>query len=312
MPTDKLTLLQAKAEEKAAFIDSQLAKLEKLLDKLGPLLNQQIVDDFLSQLSIENGQVLTDIQNLRTTALIEAAYETFLQQEGFKVVAQMIPDLYELTGLNLDYFTDLEGMKVNGTDIEKIVNERLGLNDKGELKKKGFMKGLLDDPTVKNDIKQFALDKVMGGTGYEDLRSGLKEKIEGSPDKMGSFKQHYRNTAYDTYAKIDRLNGKLWADKLDLKYFIYAGTKRKASRHFCISKKGKVFSTDEADKWKDEIGITIINNKGKRVPAGPIVTGEDVATYNPLIDCGGYGCVDDIMYISEEIAFARRPDLNKK
>jgi hypothetical protein len=309
MPNQKK--LQELAELKSQFIDDQLIKFEKLLDRLGPLLNKYIIDEFISKLSVEKGFILSNVQNQRLTALVNQAYETFMINRGYRIMTTMIEDMYALSGYHSDYFNELQGMAVNNDSIKKIVYERLGLNEKGELKKDGFMKGLFDNPSIKNDIRDFALEKVTNGTGFEDLRTGMKDLILGQGDKMGAFKQFYRNTAYDTYAKIDRLNGKLYRDKLGLKYFIYAGTRRKTSRHFCIKRKGKVFSEEEALKWKDLIGTYETDDSGKKVPAGPIVSGEDVATYNPFIDCGGYGCVDDIMWISEEIAFVRRPDLKK-
>ena len=171
------------------------------------------------------------------------------------------------------------------------------------------MQGLLDDVSVRNEIKKFTYQKMIGGTGYEDLRKGLKTLIQGSPEKMGAFEKFHRNFAYDTYVQVDRFNGVLYAEKLGLKYFIYQGTRRDASRYFCIHRKGRVFTTDEAEEWHKLIGTTVEVN-GKRVQAGPIVP--DPASYNPLVDMGGYGCVDTVAYISEEVAFAMRPELKGK
>lgn len=311
-PQEEFRKLRKKASAKTKFVDDQLAKIEKLLDKLGPLLTKQVFNDFMKQLDVQDGIVLNTEQNIRKIALLEKAYDTFMEQQGYKVITKMVADMYSLSGLNLEYFEQLKGSKIQAGRIQRVVFERLGLNEKGELKRNGFMKGLLDDPTVKNNIKKFALDKVIGGTGYEDMRSGLQDLVAGNSDKMGQFKQFYRNAAYDTYARIDALNGKLYGDKLNLKYFIYAGTRRKASRHFCIKRKGQVFSREEAMEWKNLIGTKTTNDDGKRVPAGPIVSGEDVATYNPFVDRGGYGCVDDVMWISDEVAFAKRPDLRPK
>lgn len=310
-PLELLKLLTATAQERADFIDAQLLKMEQLLKKLGGGLAKKIIDEFLNQLDTENGIILSTEQNMRKTALAERAYKEFIATQGRKIAVAFIEDIYAISGLHEKYFAQLIGMKIDTDDIKTIIEGRLGINEKGELKREGFMHGLMDQAEVQRTIVDFTIDKTIGGTGYEDLRTGLKELIEGDEDKMGKFGQFYRNAAYDTYAKIDALNGKLYADKLDLRYFIYAGTRRKASRHFCIHKKGKVFSDQEALKWKDEIGTYTVNEKGKRVPAGPIVITEDIPTYNPFVDRGGYGCVDDIMWISEEIAFARRPDLRK-
>ncbi len=311
-PQQQLRQILKEANAKSKFIDKQLARLEKLMDKLGPLLTKNVFQEFLRDLEVKDGMVLSTEQNIRKVQLIDKAYQTFMEQQGYKLITKMVEDMYSLSGLNLDLYEKLKGDKIQAGRIQRVVYERLGLNEKGELKRNGFMKGLLDDPAVKNNIKRFALDKVMGGAGYEDLRNGLQDVIQGSPDKMGSFKQFYRNAAYDTYARIDALNGKLYGDKLGLNYFIYAGTRRKTSRHFCVERKGKVFSREEAMQWKDLIGTKTTDAKGKKVPAGPIVSGEDVATYNPFVDRGGYGCVDDILWISDEIAFAKRPDLRPK
>lgn len=310
-PKKKFELLRATAEEKSKFIDDRLEKLEELLDKYGSVLSKEIIDELLRELGVENGLILSDIQNQRKSQLVIKAYEAFMEKQGYKIITTMVADLYQLSGLNLDYFSKLQGVMINADDIQNMVNYRLGIIEGGGLKRQGFMKGLLDDMTVRNEIRDFVLEKITAGTGFEDLRKSLRILIAGEDGKMGKFKQFYRNTAYDTYARIDALNGKLFADKLNLKYFIYAGTRRKASRYFCINRKGKVFSRDEAMKWKDLIGTKTRNDKGKQVPAGPIVSVEDVDTYNPFVDRGGFGCVDDIMWISEEIAFMRRPDLKK-
>jgi len=308
-PKKELKRLRKNAQDKADYVDGQLAKLEKLLDKLGPLLTKEVFDEFLKTLDVENGQVLTNEQNLRKINLLEKAYNTFMEQQGYKVITMMLTDLDGITGKNLEYFEKLAGSKLKPAAIKRIVNERLGLNAKGELKRVGFMKGLLDDTTVKNQIKKFATDRVINGAGFDDFRTGLQTLIAGDSGKMGAFKQFYRNAAYDTYTRIDALNSKLHADKLKLEHFMYAGTRRKASRHFCLKRKGKVFTRAEAEEWKDLIGTYTTDDDGKRVPAGPIVSEEDKPTYNPLIDRGGYGCVDDIMWVSKEVAYARRPEL---
>lgn len=315
-PLKKLAAIRAKAEKRTSFIDKQLDDLEKIIEKMGNLLNKKIVEEFLNELEVKDGTIVSSAQNQRKIALIEKAYQTFVEQQSYKIINRMIEDIYEFSGMHVDYFQELTGSKLDPKAISSIIDARLGLNEKGELKRDGFMKGLLDDPTVKKDIINYANEKVLGGTGYEDLRKGFRDLIEGDQERMGAFKQFYRNAAYDTYTRTDALNAKLWADKLKVnKYFIYAGTRRKASRQFCIERKGKVFTAEEALEWKNLFGkrktITDENGKTKSVSIAPQVLPEDQATYNPFIDRGGYGCVDDIMWISEEIAFAKRPDLKK-
>lgn len=313
---EQLRLLRKLAQEKADFIDEAILKLLDTLDRISPKLADLISKEILNNLDIRDGIVTTTLNNQNKIASIEKLIKDFMAKEGVKVISTMANDLMKISSLNEKYFTKLQGEKIDGTKIEKIILNRLGMDDEGNLKRNGFMKGLFDFEQPKRDIINFAMEKTTNGTGFEDLRSGLKELIVGNENKMGKFKQFYRNAAYDTYVKIDAANGKLYADKLSLNYFIYAGSRRKTSRHFCIERKGKVFSREETDTWKDLIGTTTVDDKGKVVPAGPILVAEDAATYNPFIDRGGYACVDDIMWVGDEVAFSMRPELrnlnNKK
>ncbi len=292
-------------QDKAEMIGKLLDDFDELITRHGARLTRQLIEEFLDKLSTEDGQVLTSEQNMRKTALIDRAWATFQGTFGKEIITDFLSGMQDINDANLLYYRALSDANIRPGDIRGIINARLGIDDKGNLVKDGYMKGLLDDVSVRNRIKQFTYQKIIGGTGFEDLRRGLRTLIEGTPQTMGAFKQFYRNFSYDTYVQVDRLNGALYAEKLGLKYFIYQGTRREGSRYFCLQRKGKVFTTEEAQGWGSLIGTTTVVN-GKRVPAGPIAEKD---TYNPLTDLGGYGCVDIASYISKEVAFAMRPDL---
>ncbi len=107
---------------------------------------------------------------------------------------------------------------------------------------------------------------------------------------------NFNTFAYDTYAAVDRTAQKLWAGKLGLKAFIYAGGKIKTSRLFCIHNNGKVFTTDEAKEWESMIG----EDDGPMWSEG---------TYEPLRDMGGHRCRHSPNFISNREAISRRPEL---
>ena len=310
-PHQILKQLLELAERKTGYIDDHLLALEKLLDKLSPKLADAIAAEVLSNLDVKDGVIQPTISNQNKVLAIDSVFNSFMKDEGLKVMTVIANDLMKISSLNEKYFKELSGEKIDNKKINDVILNRLGMKEDGTLKRDGFMKGLFENAETKKAITDFAMEKVTNGTGFEDLRTGLKELITGDDKKMGKFKQYYRNAAYDTYVKIDALNGKLYGDKLGLNYFIYAGTRRKTSRHFCIERKGKVFSREEAEKWHELIGAVTVSNKGKVVPAGPILLTEDATTYNPFIDRGGYGCVDDIMWIGDEVAFSMRPELRE-
>lgn len=311
-PKELLKKLRAIAQEKADLTDAQLAKLDSLLDNLSEELATDVIKEYLNELDVKDGLIEVSVPNQNKITLIEKAYVNFIQNKGYRVVAAMMEDMQKISEMNQRYFDTLAATKVDSGKINNIVDNRLGINAAGELKRQGFMKGLLDSAEVRKDITEFAMEKVSNGTGYEDMRKGLRDLIQGDEKRMGKFKQFYRNYAYDLYARVDAMQANLYGEKLELNYFIYAGTRRKTSRHFCIQRKGKVFSRADAAEWKDLIGTYVMGEDGKQVPAGPIVVAEDIETYNPFVDRGGYGCVDDIMWIGDDVAFSMEPDLKNK
>lgn len=311
---NKAKKIEDLSQERADQISQMMEQFERLIEHSSESLTEAIIKTFSDALSIDNGSILTDVDNMRKVALIDKAWNTFNNQTGVEIITTLITDAQTINQQNLKYYRTLSDAQINMADIRNIVNSRLGIDSNGDLVKGGYMKGLLDDVTVRNQIKQFAINKISAGVGFTDLNKGFKDLIEGNPETMGAFKQFHRNFSFDTHAQIDRLNGTLFAEKLKLKYFIYQGTRRKGSRFFCLQNKGKVFSTEEADHWKELIGKTksvpgAKDGTTKRILIGPIV--EDIATYNPTIDMGGFGCVDIASFISEEIAFMMRPDLKK-
>lgn len=319
MASKKANKVLNDAQERADKIAEMMDKLEELVNNSSVKLTRSIISTFIESLSAENGVILTDAENLRKVALIDKAWSTFSNQQGFEIANQFITDIDTINADNMKYYRSISSAQINTTDIKNIINSRLGLNNKGEPVAGGYMKGLMDDVTVRNEIKKLAYNKIVSGTGFKDLSKSLAEFIQGNKETVGALNQFYRNFAYDTYAQIDRLNGGLYAEKLKLKYFIFQGTRRTNSRYFCLQNKGKVFTTEEAEGWRDLIGKTITvpgkkDGTTKKIPIGPIIDGKSVtkATYNPVVDMGGIGCVDIASFISEEIAFQLRPDLKTR
>jgi hypothetical protein len=302
-PKKKITAKLAidMGNERAQQIDRLLQAFEDLVDHNAGLLTDGLLQGFVSQLDVKDGIILSNEQNMRKIQLIDRAYKEFADTKGMKIATALLSDMEGIMLLNDKYFEGLQGgRKVKGDDIKNVIRQRLGINEDGELIRDGYMMGLLDDPSVREEIKSFAFNRMPGGAGFQDFRKGLKELIEGSGNEMGTFKRFYRNYAFDSYAQVDALNGQMYADKLGLKYFIYNGgilrdKKGKVrSRPFCVHRAGKVFSSEEAAKWKDDKELTAVDNK---------------STYNWAVQRGGFGCRHSIDYISEELAFEMRPEL---
>lgn len=306
MPKSKADILKALADEKNGFILEQLATFEQLIEAAALILYDQLVTDFLEKLRKEDGNLSTDAANIARVGLIEKIWTGFEQAEGFQLIAAFVTDINEIVKKGSAYYSELIPSQVESKAIEAIINQKLGLEWKGSEwipKKDGYVNALMQDATIRTDIKNLAYNNIIAGNGFTALKTSFKNYLVSQDKQPSEFKQFYQQTAFDTYSTVDRLNSTLHADRLGLKYFLYNGGRVEHSRYFCIQNHGKCFSTDEADTWVDLIGRTQ-TIAGKKTYIGPIV--QDAATYNPLTDLGGINCRHSCDFISEEIALHLR------
>lgn len=287
----KLQKSQKALQEK---IDKMIEDLDKSISKASSSLVNSIIDEFVSKLQTVDGVIINNAQNIRLISIIDKLYATFNKKENLRIVLNMVDNIATINALNSGHFSKIYAKPINSISsiIEKTVNNRFGINADGTLIRDGYMMGLLDDVTVRNDIKQTAFRAVQNATGWNDFANQLKVKVEGDPEKMGTFKRFYRNYAYDVYSQADRLNSAQYSTRLGLNYAIYEGGLIETSREFCRERNGKVFSRDEILSFK--------------------LTEAAPPDYDPITDLGGYGCRHYLNWISDELAFMLRPDLKEK
>jgi hypothetical protein len=95
----------------------------------------------------------------------------------------------------------------------------------------------------------------------------------------------------------------VYAQKLGLDTFIYAGGLIETSRPFCKKHNDKVFTVEEAEKqWPKDSALP--RTKVER-ESGTLVG------YNPTVDMGRWNCRHRIRYIPRTLAEQLRPDLVK-
>jgi len=288
--------IQKLSREKAMKLDKLIDAVERRIAQSQNDLARSVLKDFLQQLNIKRGRV-EEIQNRRTTTLFNKAYADFTKTSKAELVKSIIVDINNILEENGKFYrTTANATKSTEIDLKRIINRRLGIDNDGVLLKNGYMSGVLDDTNVKLDLQRYVFKEMLKGVGYEALKEGIEMKIKGEPEKLGVFEKHYKTFSYDVYAQLNGFTSKLYADKLGLKHFIYQGGIIETSRKFCKKRNGKVFSTEEAEKWKDDPDLTAIPNR---------------ETYKWFIDRGGYNCRHDPDFIVKEVAYALRPDLKE-
>lgn len=275
-----------------SFTDLQ-ASLERKLRLAEASLLRGILTDVLPKLGQTDGRLQSGIKNLAKANLIERVFDELGETD--EVLKQYTESLLAISGKDAAYYlaAGFDKAKVSriASDLS-ILRQVIGINEKGELAKEGFLFRLGQSGEVRTRLKQYVQIAISTGQKLIDFTRGLKELIRGTKETNGALVGYYQQYAYDTYSKVREISNLHYADELGLQNFIYTGGVILSSRQFCIKKNGKVFSKKEAvEKW----------------PTDPdLIDKKHLASYNPLIDRGRNNCRHFLMYISDELAAEMR------
>lgn len=298
---------QKLSTNKNQFIVDKIKAFQELISRSALVLNAQIIKTFLDQLGIDEGTISDDKANMDKVLLIDKAFQLFRDSQGIQVLTTFATDMQEIMQLGKDYYIRTIGSQAKGTEVDSIINRHLGIDDKGNPKPGGYLFNVSTDPSVQGELKKTIFNQVsQNPMGYNDLKKVIKNFIVGTDQEPGAYYQQYERLAFDTYSEVDRLNSKLHADRLNLQHFIFNGGLVKDSRYFCRHNNGKVFSTEQADDWKNHINeFHMIPGKVKaqiKEVTGPIWPKGEESTYVPVLHMGGIKCRHSADYISPEVA----------
>ena len=299
MDGDKKRLELSKA--RITYLDNREKLLQQKVDKLGLILFDKINNDLLKKLETSpDGNILNNSANISKVAAINSLYSNFNKNYNTPVVKSFVNDLSGIGPLNEKYFNEVTktNTSVSTYKAKKIVNEQLGLTDKGALIQNGFVDKFIKDPAVVNTIKKKTLQAITKGQGFQQLRKELQETVKGTQGQpnSGALHQYYRNNAYDTLTKVDRLYSDNMAKDLGLIYFYFSGGIIPTTRPFCRHNNGKIFNSIDFKK------LTFKNLKLNYRPGIP--DGKH-STWKSIIDLGGYGCRHTKDYIPTKLALRR-------
>lgn len=292
-----MTIRQA-AKLRAKFINTKRDLLTKNVSAIERKLYNAVLDKLISELEVSDGKIVNNNKNIDLTTVLDKIIKDFNNNEFAKVIRLFANDLLSIEGLNKTYFSIIEKdqQKLNeiSKDVNKELNKKLGLDEKGAVKKNGYLDKLAKDTKLKVKLKKITYNAVIKGKPIDDFKKQMKTLVQGDAKVNGELTKHMNTFAYDTYQQFDRTAGEMFAEQLSLNAFIYNGGKIDTTREFCRERNGKVFTIDEAMGWKK------LEWDGKN------------KNYNPLQDAGGYNCRHTLDYISNQMAIRLRPELKGK
>lgn len=261
------------------IIEDVLQEFERLVLELQAWLYTEFYNDYVNTVA-EFGKDAA-AQNISKSGVWQRYYKKAAS------VGESIVSGYGRIGEAIkEYFGFFKETADTDTDkaIERILTT-LGY-DGGKYTRDGFLFNLMNDPGVERRVKAAAINAIRSGKSLKDFQSGIKAIIQGdrAAGKMGIVEAHYYTNAYTTFAEFDRAVSLGMAEKYKLNWAIWSGPRMVSTRDFCAAKKGKVFSRDEiisfdSQKWQGKI-----------------------PGQSTLLSCGGYNCIDILLWISDEMA----------
>lgn len=305
-----MTKSKLKPRELSALQDDYLAKREEILhgkvNSLAATLFEKVYNEYLIQLELNDGKIIHNDRNISLVKGLDEIYNQFRNNENIKVIKGFTEDLQAIVPLNETYFTTLtqKNLDLQSEFVTKSIDSKLGLNEDGTIKKNGFTDKFIRDKSTIKAIKKTVTKSITNGEGFQELRVKLKETIQGKPNEplSGKLQQYYRNFAYDTYIKVDRLSADMFAKDLSLRYFYYTGGIINTTRPMCEECNGMIIDSQE---WKNLTYKSLLPEFRPGIPDG---SNED---WNPLDDLGGYGCRHRKRYVLDSIALQNQSNIFK-
>lgn len=289
------------SREKAAKLrEDYLLKREEILqgrvDTIAIKLFDRIFNDYLSNLEQANGKIVNNSKNIKAVQGLDEIYDRFNNDYNIPTLKGMISDLRSITPLNKIYFKTISDKPTEAISKEalKVVDKNIGIDAKGKIIHNGFADKVIKDKSVIKAIKKQTLKSITQKQGFQQFKNTLKESIEGTTGKplSGKLQQYYRNYAYDTFMKVDRINADVFANDLGLNFFFWTGGVITTSRYLCIHANGKIFDARELKQMNFRKLKTVYISG---------ITEEWV----PLVDLGMWGCRHLKNFIPDEEALSQ-------
>jgi hypothetical protein len=308
--------ISAILRQKQDFIDKNRAILEKSVIDAQIKLFDELIAQIIPSLDIVDGKITESLHNYRVLGDLDKVYKRVNEVNAVFISNQIIGTTAGLVELGRNYFavalTDDLGSRFDKVVLSaaKKMDLRIGVEG-GKMVRGGFLESVVKDPTLSTEIKKFMSKTITGQSDTKDFISGLSSLVNGK-DGPGTMEKQYQRLAYDLYQQYDAAYNSSLSDEFGMNYFIYQGGLITDSRDFCAAHNNKVFHRSETEDWYNwtpsqgeyPAGYQV---KSKNIYEVPSYI--DYPGYQPLIDRGGYNCRHMIGWISDNLAFSLRPDL---
>jgi hypothetical protein len=283
--------------EKERFIEKALKGIDKQSAILQRRFVEMLVDELISDLETKDKKLQSTTGNFRAINQLDDIFNRFSRQFTRPFIEEIGQKMLETIKYTEGYFIKGFNPPLNVLNqIEKntaFIYERIGITKTGKIITGSYLDKLANFDELRNTVRNYVTQNVVGGSGYFEFQKGFKKLIKGADDKTGKLQQYYKQYTFDVFNQVDSAIAKTYAEALELNYFIYFGEVMERTRCFCEKRNNMIFSVDDTKDWKHDVALLDFYKENP---------------YNPLIDRGGFNCRHDIIYIDEATAKARGYD----
>lgn len=265
------------------IIDAIIAKTEKSLSSLESTMYRSVLDHYIDNFQVDaSGKIAFNDNSIAAISKLDSV---------LKKLDSKLADFTKTTLAGVNTIVDksaknLEKYNTENLDFKTANKERILKHASANVSANANLSKPL------SDLKQRTIQLLSkpGGVSLSELRDMLKKE---SLDK-GVASRQFSKWTQDLFYQYERASSNAMRKTLGFRFAIYQGGLIETSRPFCSSKNGKVFHEDEIMAWAKE------DFSGKTDP------------YDPLTDLGGHRCRHRLGWVSDEVAFALRPELEAK
>ena len=301
---------------KQELIERYTDKLNGSIIRLQSTLMDAIVDSAILEMDVVDGVLQDTAKNYQLVASLDKVFDTFFVKQASILLPQINSATGAISSLTDEYFLAvatpeiLKRFEKVTEKAKKLTNLRFGLKG-GEFVRGGQIEGLIWE-FGQTRIKKLMVRAITSNMNKKDFIREMRKFVVGSEKTPGISERQWKQFAYDVYQQHDAAYNKKLAEEFDMKYFIYQGGLIRDSRDFCAAHNNKVWTTEEAEAWKEwtpNMGEYPAGYEVKAKMVSEVPSYMNYPGYDPLVDRGGYNCRHQLGYISEELAYKLRPEL---
>ena len=287
----------------AKRFESRLSELLQSLDTrvqgMQRSLTRRFLEAVLEMFDFEGGKLKKTTKNIAALRKLERLFENFEREIIRDELALFAAELLEIGGLTVEYYeaTSPAAKAAAIKNSLELLRSVMGITADGGLVEGGYLDRLGKTVQVRETLRQYVVQSIVSKRSLNEFQRGFRDLVEGKPGIDGALQAYWRQYAYDTYNQAHEVVNVSMADELELQHFIYQGSIIPTSREFCRKKAGKVFTRQEALKWKNDPDL---------------IDKKTAASYNPFIERGRYNCRHWLNWISQDLAEQLRPDLKEQ